>query len=302
MWRTRILPLLLLAACGGGKSAPAPPTPTITETTIQINQYIAQNIWGTGQTQTDATVAQYRKADVGNYLGDDCILNPDGSSACLFDPGLIGTYQPALGAGGDMYILDQTSGNVRITLTECCNTGKQYFPGPECGYDGWVEFGTVVPTGGWDSMIARNPISITPGCANVTGVPLAYTQWRMEQMTWTLTLNGVALAPLTLPTVVSEHYYADSIGDSNGMERTYYAPGYGRIAWEFWSPLGAGSVDNAAETDPNFPTRCAMSPPYSVAPGAGWTKQDCRYWVSWVSSPTPNFSGASFGWLQANPP
>lgn len=164
------------------------------------------------------------------------------------------------GAGGEVY--KDWSGTVKIMQTQDGGTPfMQYFVGPDDGspLSGWIVADNTAPTGRWKAIVAQLGIATTPD-AKLSGYSKSYTRWRLEDVTYEAVVFGEA-RQITIPTIISEHYDGDSIETSSALERSFYAQGFGRAAWEAWRRNGT-STTRKTGTD------------WSTSPAEGWVFGD----------------------------
>ena len=215
------------------------------------------------------------------YVAQDAILGANGPET-LWSFAPFGRFVAAHGDGGEVYVVDRQT--VRIALTQDGGTPYlQGFYGAHCGGTGWVAFRADAPTGRWASLVAHLGDGHVPSLC--LAFSAAFTRFRLEGVTAPWIIDR-AVRPITLPTVIAEHYDRGSIAEAHNMERSFFAKGVGRIIWEAWTtgkPAGAGLT-----------VRCPGTA-WSTPPAAGWVLSDCRYATNLVAA-DGGVSGASFGW------
>jgi len=198
--------------------------------------------------------------------------------------------------GGDVY-LSVTNipriGNAAIAVkTQTGSLNAIYFVGYTCGYTGWLLFLRNPPMfgQGWGSAVAELGQSDMPRTScNAKNLSPAYTRYRLENVSMPFLINNVQTTLVT-PTVISEHYNGATIFGSTQLERFYFAQGWGKLRWEYWS------------TSP--PTRdltgeCPTVPTWGVAPSFwGVQLSDCRTWTNIIpdTSGWSVFSNYQWGW------
>ncbi len=160
----------------------------------------------------------------------------------------------------------------------------QHFVGPECGGEGWVLFRDDSPSGRWASEVATLGNTADGSCPK--GLTSALTRWRVEAMSWTL-YEGTAPQQINQPTIVSEHYDANSIGSAKALERFYFVNGFGKVRWSAWRKGTTLAGDLAS--------RCPAVQ-FDEAPEAGWYLADCRTWTVLAAPQDPGWTAAMFGW------
>lgn len=211
------------------------------------------------------------------------------------DPTLLPACEPtaftqARGDGGQIIAVDG-AGVVRFWATQDGSyNGLQFFVGNLCGGDGWILFDNRVAAGDvvtWITEVAQLSISKV-SATDCPPLGASYTRYMRQPVTFPFQTEGTPTSPLTLDTIVTEHYNNGSIAGSYDMERNWFAEGFGNLRWESWSTKVPPGADLAA--------RC---PPLSIngyyAVGDGWYLQDCRNWTNLVLAP-PNFTLRVYGW------
>src|SRR6266446_6892268 len=103
-------------------------------------------------------------------------------------------------------------------------------------------------------------------------------RWRLELVSMFFLFNGKP-SWQEVWVIVSEHYAGPSIGESQTMERDFFAYGYGWIRWEGWT------TNTLATRDPDLLGRCPgvyiKNGPWPLAePAAGWVQTACRSWTN----------------------
>ena len=195
--------------------------------------------------------------------------------------------------GGDVYMNDTNVhriGDAAIAVkTQTGSLTPTYFVGYTCGYTSWLLFPQNLPSygQGWGSFVAELGQSNKPGTnCNLQNMSPAYTRYRLENVTMPFLINN-SQTSLVIPTVISEHYNASSVGKATELERFYFAQGWGKLRWEFWT-TSPPSRDLTGE--------CPTVPTWMVAPSfAGAQLTDCRTWTNIIPD-TSGWSVSDYGW------
>ena len=237
------------------------------------------------------TPLAFRRLDwPGAYSGivSDNVLDP-GSGAVISTfktAPLDGPFNPP-DDGGDVYLNVANVnriGNAAIAVkTQTGSTTAIYFVGYTCGYTSWLLFPRNLPMfgQGWGSAIAELGQSDMPGTnCNAGNMSPAYTRYRLENVSMPFLMNNVQTT-LVIPTVISEHYNRATIFGSTQLEGFYFAQGWGKLRWEYWS-TSSPSRDLTGE--------CPTVPKWGIAPSFwGVRLTDCRTWTNII----PDTSGWS---------
>jgi hypothetical protein len=171
--------------------------------------------------------------DFGRYQATTSYQLDDTHAVTTWDYQPLGVYNPDDGDGGEQYAVEGDT--VRIEGTR--DGGKpynQYFVGKACGGTGWLVFRTDA-SDQWREMIAKLDISQDPNSCSAGS--LALTRYRKARVSFPELGEQEA--------IISEHYSSDSVDRSDGMERSFFVQGYGRVAWQAFSSHG----DNASSLD-----------------------------------------------------
>ena len=273
-----------------------------------MNSYLVQATCSGGLTPNNCTYANqtkdlittpltFRRLDwPGAYSGivSDNVLDP-GTGAVIstfktapFD----GPFNPP-NDGGDIYLNVanvRSMGDAAIAVkTQTGSLTPIYFVGYTCGYTSWLLFPQNLPTygQGWGSAIAELGQSNAPGTnCDTKNMSSAYTRYRLENVSMPFLSNNVQ-TNLVIPTVISEHYNGSTVARSTELERFYFAQGWGKLRWEYWS-TSPPSRDLTGE--------CPSVPTWEVAPSF-WRAQltDCRTWTNIIPD-TSGWSVSDYGW------
>jgi len=273
-----------------------------------MNSYLVQATCSGGLTPNNCAYANqtkdlistpltFRRLDwPGAYSGiiSDNVLDPStGAVISTFKTAPFdGPFNPP-NDGGDVY-LDVANvnriGNAAIAVkTQTGSLTPIYFVGYTCGYTSWLLFPRNLPTygQGWGSAVAELGQSNAPGTnCNLRNMTPAYTRYRLENVSTPFLANGVQTA-LVIPTVISEHYNGSTIVGSTQLERFYFAQGWGKLRWEYWS-TSPPSRDLTGE--------CPTVPTWEVTPSF-WHAEltDCRTWTN-VIPDTSGWSVSDYAW------
>ena len=225
------------------------------------------------------------------YVYEDAVKRSDGNYETLWDFLSVKPEAPGNGDGGEVYVVDPATHDVRISVTQDGGTPYlQGFSGHHCGGTGWIVFRQDVRTGSWASVVATLSNGIDDGRCSTANA--AFTRYRREQVTFPFVVKGGRVIR-TLDTIISEHYGAARIAAAANMERSYYAHHLGRVVWEAWTRGAPASRDTAARCPGNS---------FDAPPGPGWTLSDCRYATNLIGRPGSKWTAASFGFAGPGTP
>lgn len=246
------------------------------------------------RSQTSVDTMVMRRADwppPTGYMDQDAYLGPSGPQT-IWSYAPHGPFIATNGDGGEVYAIE-ADGTVRISATQDGGTPYlQGFYGANCGATGWMAFRPDAPTGSWATLIATLKDQEVPsGCPILgyfgLGWSKSFTRYRLENVTLPFVVAGAEQA-ITLPTIISEHYNRSALAASTALERSMWSKGVGRVVWEAWT------TTNPLPVQAN---RCPGTV-WSVAPGPGWTLNDCRYGTNVVIDNDP-ITGQDYGWPPA---
>lgn len=187
------------------------------------------------------------------------------------------------GDGGEIYVIDGPTVRISATADGGQVGVNQGFYGAACGGTGWILFRNDAPTGHWAEVVAH--LKGRPIPSPCVAKSNAYTRYRLEQVAIPFIIDG-APTSLTLPTVISEHFNAATLGRASALERTFMAKGVGRVIWEAWTKKPP-TVGDLAQ-------RCPGTE-WSTPPADGWYLDDCRYATNLVSA-DGSLTGDLYGW------
>jgi hypothetical protein len=195
--------------------------------------------------------------------------------------------------GGDVYMnitnINRIGDAAVAVKTQTGSLTPIYFVGYTCGYTSWLLFPQSLPTygQGWGSAVAELGQSSTPGTnCNLQNMSPAFTRYRLENVNIPFLINNVR-STLVIPTVISEHYNGSSIAVSTQLERFYFAQGWGKLRWEFWT---------TSTPSRNLAGECPTVPTWEVAPSfSGAQLTDCRTWTNIIPN-TRGWSVSDYRW------
>ena len=198
--------------------------------------------------------------------------------------------------GGDIAVV--TAGRVAFAATEDGGAGFQLFVGecsgaviPDALTHSWivVEFSVDRPRPLEGETIARlNDLTIGHQETCPARFNAAYTRWHVAPFQYRA-LPGQG-APITLTTLISDHYGGVRRDNADHVERFYFTRELGGTRWERWQnasgnrQFGAPTVTEAAKT---FAAtgRCSDAP--VPEGGAPMVLIDCREWTRIVPPSDP---------------
>jgi hypothetical protein len=140
---------------------------------------------------------------------------------------------------------------------------------------------------GWGSSVAGIGQSNAPGTnCDAKNTRPAYTRYRLENVAMPFLMNNLQ-TNLIIPMVISEHYNGPTITGSTQLERFYFAQGWGKLRWEYWS-TSPSSRDLTGE--------CPTVPAWEGAPSfSGVQLTDWRTWTNIIPD-TSGWSVSDYGW------
>jgi hypothetical protein len=245
-----LLPLLLLTACPG----PAPPKPTPLPNAMP---YLIEGPQQAG------------RHDWPLPLGYVALTNAQESATTARQSWKFTPFDSPAPGDGFQTAEVGSDGWVRFTSTKDGGTPYvQFFVGQNCGGSGWLVFNVNAQSGSWRDAVAR--LSISPDPAACPPLGQAYTRYRRETVDFPFAMAGT-LSTRSLAVMISEHYDFPSIAESQALERSYLAQGYGLVRWEAWG--------RAPPSIPDLPERCSPVA-FSDPPQAGWFLRDCRTYTN----------------------
>ncbi len=190
--------------------------------------------------------------------------------------------------GGDAVFLRGNEAAIGVSED---SDGIKWMPGPGCApgqpiVPGWLSF-----QDGRGERIAELAITWDVNtCA--TAFSRSLTRWRSRLLTMPYLIRGNPAGTFRTETIVSEHYSHPEIGQSNAMERFWFARGLGKVRWEAWVNLETPGRDVArAQAQADETARGGRCPPFEGGVGpnepgrSNWVLMDCRTWTNFDPSP-----------------
>ncbi len=208
------------------------------------------------------------------------------------------------GDGGQAVLL--INGWASLVMTEDAGDDKpQWFIGAGCKSSpkaaelSWLVFDRDVQPGVWKDSVGHLAKTFSSQeCPKAFGP--AYTRYRRESVLFpfrSASQNGqIEITPQPLDVVISEHYGGASIQSADHLERFYFARGVGWTRWERWENTNLRQKPAVPDRARNLEAsgRCP-DVAYSVSPGAGWYRVDCRTWTNVIHLDKP-WSVSEFHW------
>ena len=255
-----------------------PSLPKVGQRTIDVPMdYLVQRTnRGSGPMVTINDMLTMRRHDWPPPLGweiCDCVKVDPFTALQTFD-----FVDPANAGDGGQMIKVGDDGFVRAISTRDGGTPYlQYFVGRNNGGTGWIFFGTDAPTGKWRELVATLAKSNWENDKPPLGK--AFTRYRREQISMPVH-EGSASGVGVFDCIISEHYDMETINQSQAMERSYFAHGFGLVRWEAW-----GRTSDAPVGDLHLRYQHVA---YSNPPDHGWYLDDIRTYTNFVAcEPTP---------------
>jgi hypothetical protein len=212
-----------------------------------------------------------------------------------------GVFDAGQGDGGDITLL--TPDAISFAATEDGGAGFQLFVGANCKRQ--VDAAALADS--W--LIARpNPGTPSPGQsvarlkdlregrqgACPARLDAAFTRWYVQPMRYRAG-DGQG-APVTLTTLISEHYGGEHPDSADHVERFYFTRELGSTRWERWQSLMHGhDTGQLAKKASDFTDAGRCSKAAVPAGGARFVMVDCREWTLIV--PPDNPAGDRPGFL-----
>jgi hypothetical protein len=202
-----------------------------------------------------------------------------------------GVFDAGRGDGGDVALLSPKAAS--IAATEDGGGGFQLFVGPECR----DQIGAAALTQSWiialldpnaplqGETVARLA-DLGPGRQAKCPARLndAFTRWRIQPVTYRAAQGQGA--PVTLTTLVSEHYGGESPESAEHVERFYFTRELGSTRWERWQNLSRSrdlSPDQLAKANSDLALSGRCSRPDMPTGGGAFVMIDCREWTMIVA-------------------
>ena len=188
-----------------------------------------------------------------------------------FDPGADGGDAAVLRGAEASFALSEDSDGVKWLQGRDCRPGGALAPG-------WLAF-----DGPRGQRVAPNAVT-----RSVDQCPRAFamslTRWNPAQLEFPFLVRGEPAGRFPADLIVSDHFTHPLAGESNAMERFWFARGLGKIRWEAWVNLDHPGQDGAewsAKAAWFASTRRCPAMAGATRPEAGrWVMVDCRTWTN----------------------
>ena len=213
-----------------------------------------------------------------------------------------GVFDAGQGDGGDITLL--TSPAVSFAATEDGGAGFQLFVGPECR----DRVGGAALTASWiialldpnrplegETVARLNDLKAGRQSNCPSRLNAAFTRWYTASVRYR-TAEGQG-APVTLTTLISEHYGGEHAEAADHVERFYFTRELGSTRWERWQNRSHSrefSVDQVTKTASDLALSHRCSPADTPAGGAPFVMVDCREWTLIVPTDKPDGDQAGF--------
>ena len=213
-----------------------------------------------------------------------------------------GVFDAGQGDGGDITLL--TSPAVSFAATEDGGAGFQLFVGPECR----DRVGGAALTASWiialldpnrplegETVARLNDLKAGRQSNCPSRLNAAFTRWYTASVRYR-TAEGQG-APVTLTTLISEHYGGEHAEAADHVERFYFTRELGSTRWERWQNRSHSrefSVDQVTKTASDLAWSHRCSPADTPAGGAPFVMVDCREWTLIVPPDKPDGDQAGF--------
>jgi hypothetical protein len=213
-----------------------------------------------------------------------------------------GVFDAGRGDGGDVALLSPQG--VSFAATEDGGAGFQLFVGPDCR----DRIGAAALTRSWiialidpgrpllgETVARLNNLREGRQSSCPARLNAAFTRWYVRPIRYRAA-DGQG-APVSLTTLVSEHYGGEHPESAEHVERFYFTRELGSTRWERWQNLSHSrdfSADqlNKAASDLALSGRCSKSD--MPAGGAALVMIDCREWTLIVPPDRPGGDHAGF--------
>lgn len=207
-----------------------------------------------------------------------------------------GVFDGGRGDGGDVTLLSSDAAS--FAATEDGGGGFQLFVGPECQ----DQIGVAGLTRSWvialldpnaplrgETVARLNDLREGRQSKCPARLNAAFTRWRIQPVTYRAA-EGQGV-PVTLTTLISEHYGGERPESADHVERFYFTRELGSTRWERWQNLSHSrdfSSDQLTKAASDLAASGRCSPPDMPAGGAAFVMIDCREWTMIVP---PNRTG-----------
>jgi hypothetical protein len=206
-----------------------------------------------------------------------------------------GVFDAGRGDGGDITLLSPRA--LSFAATEDGGGGFQLFVGPDCR----DRVGAAALTGSWiialldphrplqgETVARLNDLKEGRQSSCPTRLNAAFTRWYIEPVRYRAA-EGQG-APVTLTTLISEHYGGEHPESADHLERFYFTRELGATRWERWQNLSHSrgfSADHVAKASSDLASseRCSAGP--TPEGGASLVMVDCREWTLILPAQNP---------------
>jgi hypothetical protein len=198
-----------------------------------------------------------------------------------------GVFDAGRGDGGDITFLSPQT--VSFAATEDGGAGFQLFVGPDCR----DRIGAAALAGSWiialldpsrhlagETVARLSDLDPARQSNCPTRLNAAFTRWYIEAVAYRAG-EGQG-TPVTLTTLISEHYGSEHPGSADHVERFYFTRELGSTRWERWQSLSRSrgfSADQVAKAASDLALSGRCSKANVPAAGAPSVMVDCREWT-----------------------
>ncbi len=197
-----------------------------------------------------------------------------------------GVFDAGRGDGGDVTLLSSDAAS--MAATEDGGGGFQLFVGPECRdriaaaglTQSWIIalLDPNAPSRG-ETVARLNDLREGRQSKCPARLNFAFTQWRIEPVAYR-TGEGQGV-PVTLTTLISEHYGGERPESADHVERFYFTRELGSTRWERWQNLSHSrdfSSDQLTKAASDLAATGRCSKP-DIPAGGAFVMIDCREWT-----------------------
>jgi hypothetical protein len=208
-----------------------------------------------------------------------------------------GIFDVGRGDGGDITLLSPQA--VSFAATEDGGAGFQLFVGPACQ----DRVGAAALAGSWiialldsdqplqgETVARLNDLKEGRQANCPVRLNAAFTRWYVAPVRYRAAEDQGA--PITLTTLVSEHYGGEHPEAADHVERFYFTRELGSTRWERWQNLSHSrdfSADQVAKAASDLASSRRCSQTAAPASGAPLAMVDCREWT--LITPTEKPAG-----------
>jgi hypothetical protein len=198
-----------------------------------------------------------------------------------------GVFDAGRGDGGDVALLSPNA--VSFAATEDGGGGFQLFVGPECrdqisaaGLNrSWI-IALLDPRGplSGETVARLNDLRQDRQSRCPSRLNAAFTRWHVQPVTYRAA-EGQG-GPVTVTTLISEHYGGERPESADHVERFYFTRELGSTRWERWQSLShsrAFSADQLAKAAAALAASGRCSKPDVPSRGDAFVMVDCREWT-----------------------